>query len=149
MTIATIKLAKRTEKGGWSVTTNEHAQSFLCMDKDYQFVAGEKIEFTGEEKETAGGKKWYLMKNPHRPEEKVQGGHFNEGKGRSNDWSIFVTGIVGRAMGSGKFGPTDIKALTLAALEAWVEVDAKHKNHATIQDSRRASGTLPDESIPF
>lgn len=32
---------------------------------------------------------------------------------------IFVTGVVGRAMGSGKFGITDIKALTFAAKEAF------------------------------
>ena len=38
------------------------------------------------------------------------------------DETIFVTGIVGRAMGSGKFGVTDIRALTLAAREAYQEV---------------------------
>lgn len=149
MTIATIKLAKRTDKGGWSVTTNEHAQSFLCLEKDYQFVVGEKIEFTGEKKTSKSGGEWYLMKNPHRPEEKPQGGNFNNGAGRGIEWSIFITGIVGRAMGSGKFGLTDIKGLTLAALEAWIEVDAKHKNYSVTQDSKRASNTLPDEEIRY
>ena len=33
--------------------------------------------------------------------------------------AIFVTGIVGRSMGSGKFDATDIKLLTLAAAEAY------------------------------
>lgn len=32
---------------------------------------------------------------------------------------IFITGIVGRAMGSGSFTSQDIKLLTLAAAEAW------------------------------
>ena len=32
---------------------------------------------------------------------------------------IFITGIVGRAMGSGQFGAAEIKLLTLAASEAW------------------------------
>jgi hypothetical protein len=32
---------------------------------------------------------------------------------------IFITGIVGRAMGSGKFGPQDVEPWTLAALDAY------------------------------
>lgn len=32
---------------------------------------------------------------------------------------MFVMGCVGRAMGSGQFGVTDIKTLTLAAADAW------------------------------
>ena len=32
---------------------------------------------------------------------------------------IFVTGIVGRAVGSGKFGPDDVSAWTKAAIDAW------------------------------
>lgn len=39
--------------------------------------------------------------------------------GDTNDMSIFVTGIVGRAMGSGKFGATDIDALTKCAIAAY------------------------------
>lgn len=35
------------------------------------------------------------------------------------DESIFVTGIVGRAMGSGQFGVTDIDILAKAAVAAW------------------------------
>ncbi len=33
--------------------------------------------------------------------------------------NIFVTGIVGRAMGSGQFGSTDISLLAKAAVQAW------------------------------
>jgi hypothetical protein len=35
------------------------------------------------------------------------------------DTLIFVTGVVGRAMGSGSFGVTDIDLLTKAALAAY------------------------------
>lgn len=143
MTIATVKTAKRTDKGGWSITTNEHAQSFLCMDKDYQFRLGEKVEFAAEERESAKGNKWYLMKNPKSPEQKVNGGTFGP-QGRGNEWSIFVTGIVGRAMGSGKFAATDIKGLTLAALEAWYEVDERHRNLVTAKPVPTAQ-TIGDE----
>ena len=43
------------------------------------------------------------------------------GTSSSNAEDIFVTGVVGRAMGSGQFGLSDIKALTLAAVEAYRE----------------------------
>lgn len=41
-----------------------------------------------------------------------------------NDTSkeIFVTGVVGRAMGSGQFGLNDVKGLTAAAKGAWESV---------------------------
>ena len=35
--------------------------------------------------------------------------------------NMFIMGVVGRAMGSGKYDATDIKALTLAAAHAWSE----------------------------
>ena len=37
----------------------------------------------------------------------------------SNEEAIFVTGCVGRALGSGQFGISDIKILTLSAAEAY------------------------------
>ena len=37
----------------------------------------------------------------------------------NNDRGIFVTGVVGRAMGSGNFGPGDVDALTKAAKSAF------------------------------
>ena len=45
--------------------------------------------------------------------------------GPDKDKLIFVTGVVGRAMGSGSFQATDVKVLTLAALEAWSALSAK------------------------
>jgi hypothetical protein len=38
---------------------------------------------------------------------------------------IFVTGVVGRAMGSGKFGASEIKELTLEANEAFRELTSQ------------------------
>lgn len=145
MTIATIKNLKTTERGGWSVIMEDNSR-YLCMKDMSSFKQGDKVEFNAIKKTTATGKDWYLLDNPHIPESKILGGTFGP-QGRGNDWSIFVTGIVGRAMGSGKFGITDIKGLSLAALEAWIDTDAKHKQHVTIELSRKAS--LADDEIQF
>lgn len=40
---------------------------------------------------------------------------------------IFVTGIVGRAMGSGKFNPADILTLTMAADDAFHSLNERRK----------------------
>ena len=48
---------------------------------------------------------------------------------------IFVTGVVGRAMGSGKFAVTDIKLLTLAAAEAYREWKGKPNEIRSVQPS--------------
>lgn len=45
--------------------------------------------------------------------------------------NIFVTGIVGRAMGSGKFEPEDILKLTAAALGAFDLLSGKTKTERT------------------
>jgi len=47
-------------------------------------------------------------------------GHTN-GNGSSKDELIFVTGVVGRAMGSGKYDASDIGLLTKAAKVAYHE----------------------------
>lgn len=46
-------------------------------------------------------------------------GHNSARMSDPKDMLIFVTGIVGRAMGSGQFGVTDISLLTQAALAAY------------------------------
>lgn len=43
----------------------------------------------------------------------------------TKDAAMFVMGVVGRAMGSGKFDTQDVKLLALAAAEAWNEVKGK------------------------
>ncbi len=47
------------------------------------------------------------------------------GNGDTKSGEMFVMGVVGRAMGSGKFETQDIKLLALAAADAWHEVKAK------------------------
>lgn len=46
-------------------------------------------------------------------------GHGTARQTDPKDMLIFVTGVVGRAMGSGNFGVTDIDLLTKAALSAY------------------------------
>ena len=44
------------------------------------------------------------------------------GNGQTKDAAMFVMGVVGRAMGSGKFDTQDIPLLAKAAAAAWNEV---------------------------
>lgn len=51
-------------------------------------------------------------------------GSYNQTPARSNgalgkEGEMFVMGVVGRAMGSGKFDTTDVDVLTKAAVQAW------------------------------
>lgn len=53
----------------------------------------------------------------------VNGAAPSEHPNRERD--IFITGVVGRAMGSGKFGGEDLPALVRCALAAWAVVQDK------------------------
>ena len=53
---------------------------------------------------------------------KPNGSHFAQADAK--DKFIFVTGVVGRAMGSGKFDAVDIYALTKLALDSYNELFA-------------------------
>jgi hypothetical protein len=57
------------------------------------------------------------------PGGKFRAGEFSNGhsNGASKDMLIFVTGVVGRAMGSGQYSATDIGLLTKAAVVAFHE----------------------------
>lgn len=46
----------------------------------------------------------------------------SNGNGQTKDAAMFVMGVVGRAMGSGKFDTQDIPLLARAAAQAWNEV---------------------------
>lgn len=59
---------------------------------------------------------------------------------------MFVTGVVGRAMGGGQFSASDIKILTLAADEAWTELVAKRSGRgadATEPAQQQSNGGPP------
>jgi len=61
------------------------------------------------------------------------------------DEHIYVTGVVGRAMGSGKFGPEHISLLTKAASQAygeWMEAVAGGL------DMGLPDETMPDDPLP-
>ena len=57
---------------------------------------------------------------------------------------IFITGVVGRAMGSGKFGADDIYPLAVAALTAWERV-----SNQPLPAPKPQAETGLDDSIPF
>ena len=70
---------------------------------------------------------------------------------------IFITGVVGRAMGSGQFGVVDIKALALSADEAWQALQAKKRGNISTspenrqppaQNGQNYAAELNDE-VPF
>lgn len=57
--------------------------------------------------------------------------------------SIFVTGVVGRAMGSGSFHVGDIDALTKAAVKAWRD---RHKDDwGSVGQTDGSQGQHPDD----
>lgn len=65
---------------------------------------------------------------------------------------MFIMGVVGRAMGSGQFGVTDILDLTQAAALAWRERHIKPEPQQTAQPPANVADELgfdPDDSIPF
>lgn len=57
---------------------------------------------------------------------------------------IFITGIVGRAMGSGQFDIEDISALTLAAANAW-----RNRNGVAKAAAKPQTAPLADDEIGF
>lgn len=63
----------------------------------------------------------------------VRSNGYAGGNGHAKEADIFVTGVVGRAMGSGQFTVTDIKSLTLAADEAWQALQAKRAGNSPLQ----------------
>lgn len=68
-----------------------------------------------------------------------------DGRGSTDkDRDIFVTGVVGRAMGSGKFAISDIPALAVAAMAAWQLV----QTGGTATVHARGPETL-DDNVPF
>lgn len=99
----------------------------------------------------------------------ASGGSFSGGAGQARSdqaMMIFVTGIVGRAVGSGKFGPDDVNAWTKAAIDAWFKgqtyIAKMLEDLASDGDEpetpppqqRRAPGrapdpTSPDDEVPF
>lgn len=64
--------------------------------------------------------------------------------GGDKEEMIFITGVVGRAMGSGQFKPADIVTLAVAAKEAWLALQGVDP----IIPAKTAGDSL-DDSIPY
>jgi hypothetical protein len=104
-----------------------------------QFALGTILEFEAEQK----GKTWAYSQlrvaappaapasaspapvapSPYAPQPAPVGAAMSVNPDKDRD--MFVTGVVGRAMGSGQFGVNEISLLTLAAEEAWGNLLAK------------------------
>lgn len=70
---------------------------------------------------------------------------------QSNDkgMDIFLTGVVQQAMSTGKFGPTDIKVLALAARDAWNEAHQPSVGQQSAMPDGRPAAPLPDDPDAF
>lgn len=91
---------------------------FMWPDKLSNFQAGQTYQVEIEVDQTDRGtfRKLSKVLSQRTPQQAPNGE-----TSTSHAKEIFVTGVVGRAMGSGKFGPTDIGILTAAAKAAYEE----------------------------
>ena len=63
---------------------------------------------------------------------------------------MFIMGVVGRSMGSGKFEANDIKVLTLAASDAWKALHkAPEPPQAQTNSEAPAQGPMSEEPTPW
>lgn len=131
--IETIESMSVTNRGGWSVKTDMNKKGYLCLADLSSFSVGSKIEFDKVEKTSSKGATYFMMNNPKKPMEQKSAQYVPSspiGSGYSSvdkGYEMFVCGIVGRAMGSGKFTATDIKGLALASLEAYMDIIERRK----------------------
>ena len=85
------------------------------------FQAGDQVEFQAESKPSRDGKKYWHYTSMSL---KGSGGDSPRSSGRHTAATdafrqMYIVGIVGRAMGSGKFDAADIESLTLSAAQAF------------------------------
>ena len=98
-----------------------YANEYVSLDRGDRFVCD-----LSEKKTSERGNEYYNASNVRRlgdmeePPVAPQTVTYDKPKLRV-DASMFVTGVVTRAMGSGKFGVSDINTLTRAAVQAYQE----------------------------
>lgn len=111
VTVDFVNPPKEGKKFG-SIKTKELAYVSVKPSDLGQFTKGSayQIEYT----ETAEG-----YKNFVRIVGKPNGAAPNGARNADSARDIFVTGVVGRAMGSGKFGMDEIGLLTAKAVATW------------------------------
>lgn len=135
--------ARQTQFGHKIVVANERGDWFLFgKGRMPDFEHGTEVEF--EAQKSQNGNTWnYANLRPtgrpaSDPRSPGQSTVREDGFRPNPDEQIFITGIVGRAMGSGQFSVTDIKGLTLAAYEAWqVLQQAKKQSQQAIESAPR------------
>lgn len=100
-----------------------YANEYVSLDRGDRFVCD-----LSEKKTSAQGNEYYNASNVRRlgdmeePPVAPQATTVTYDKPKLRvDASMFVTGVVTRAMGSGKFGVSDINTLTRAAVQAYQE----------------------------
>ena len=131
-----IKL--NTEKGEWRV---------FGKGPKPNFASGTPVQFDAEKK----GNSWAYSNlrvaasavppqapSAPAPQPMPQGAATPVNPDKERD--MFVTGVVGRAMGSGQFPATEIKILLLAADEAWLELQAKRSGKGPVPQAPSHDG---------
>lgn len=113
VTVEYVNEPKPGKKKG-SIKTKELGYIGVWPDKLPQFTKGMIYEIqykeNGEFKDFEG----IVQQQPSQQ----SNGHARN-SAPDNSRMIFITGVVGRAMGSGKFAPIEIKDLALEAADAW------------------------------
>lgn len=133
MFTATYKEGFATKYGNTIKVENQKGE-WALYGKDMRppnFNDGDEVEFEAEKKPSSNGKSyWHYSKislkgAASRPS---QSQTTPRGQPATGDAfrQMFIVGIVGRAMGSGKFDAADIEALTIAAAQAFDHLVSGH-----------------------
>lgn len=143
----TIEAISKKDRGPWGAKVGGEWMNFWGSGKNaVALEKGKTYEVVTEAKEFNGkSQTWVVSAKPASTAPAVAASGARPGNGTAsyttgaNDRSIFVTGIVGRAMGSGEFGTSDIRELALAADEAFDAVEARRAGRFP----PRANGSEP------
>lgn len=101
---------------GLKVTTQKGEWKLFGKGPPPALKAGEVVWFDAEKK----GQSWsYTLVGQGNTAETAQPRPAATPARGNDSEAIFVTGVVGRAMGSGQFGVNEIKMLTVAAVQAY------------------------------
>ena len=120
---ATYKEGFATKFGNTIVVENQKGE-WTLYGKEMRppdFQSGDQVEFDAEKKPAKNGKSYWHYSNAS-----IKGAGRStpksEPSGRNSPDAfrqMYIVGIVGRAMGSGKFDAADIESLTLSAAQAF------------------------------
>lgn len=126
-----------TSKGEWFMFPDKSCEGIRNLPQ------GTPVEF---EASKPDGKNYWRMTSYKRTTSPQQATNGQAQATHDTAEEIFVTGVVGRAMGSGKFGVEDIEGLTKAAMNAWRE---RHRTYFERQESDDGPPPYDPEDDPF